>query len=63
LDFPFVSIDWTTIMDNAHACANRCVSLFVDQLPAGLRETLYFIKDERRAPEFSHWELHHTERI
>lgn len=38
----------TYLMDKAHACANRCVFCFVDQLPAGLRETLYFKDDDAR---------------
>ena len=32
----------TYLMDTARSCANRCLFCFVDQLPAGMRETLYF---------------------
>jgi putative radical SAM enzyme (TIGR03279 family) len=36
------------LMDDARSCANRCVFCFVDQLPKGLRETLYFKDDDNR---------------
>ncbi|SHH93481.1 putative radical SAM enzyme, TIGR03279 family [Sporobacter termitidis DSM 10068] len=36
------------LMDDARSCANRCVFCFVDQLPAGLRDTLYFKDDDSR---------------
>ena len=32
----------TPLMDKKHTCANRCVFCFIDQLPKGMRETLYF---------------------
>lgn len=38
----------TYLMDKAHACANRCVFCFVDQLPKGMRDTLYFKDDDAR---------------
>jgi putative radical SAM enzyme (TIGR03279 family) len=38
----------TYLMDNARACANRCIFCFVDQLPPGLRKTLYFKDDDAR---------------
>ena len=38
----------TYLMDKARCCANRCIFCFVDQLPAGLRETLYFKDDDAR---------------
>jgi len=38
----------TYLMDKAKACANRCVFCFVDQLPRGLRKTLYFKDDDAR---------------
>ena len=38
----------TYLMDRARSCANRCVFCFVDQLPAGMRETLYFKDDDAR---------------
>ena len=38
----------TYLMDKAHACANRCIFCFVDQMPPGMRETLYFKDDDAR---------------
>jgi putative radical SAM enzyme (TIGR03279 family) len=36
------------LMDSPRSCANRCIFCFVDQLPKGLRETLYFKDDDNR---------------
>lgn len=36
------------LMDNATHCANKCVFCFIDQLPKGLRSTLYFKDDDAR---------------
>jgi putative radical SAM enzyme (TIGR03279 family) len=36
------------LMDRPRACANKCVFCFVDQLPRGLRKTLYFKDDDVR---------------
>lgn len=36
------------LMEDARSCANKCVFCFVDQLPKGLRETLYFKDDDNR---------------
>lgn len=38
----------TYLMDRAHSCANSCIFCFVDQMPPGLRETLYFKDDDAR---------------
>lgn len=38
----------TYLMDKARACRNRCVFCFVDQLPRGMRKTLYFKDDDAR---------------
>ena len=38
----------TYLMDKPRACANRCLFCFVDQLPDGMRETLYFKDDDAR---------------
>lgn len=38
----------TYLMDKQHSCKNRCVFCFVDQLPKGMRETLYFKDDDSR---------------
>ena len=36
------------IRDRARGCANRCIFCFVDQLPKGMRDTLYFKDDDAR---------------
>ncbi len=36
------------LMDNANHCANKCVFCFIDQLPKGLRSSLYFKDDDAR---------------
>ena len=36
------------LMDKAKSCANKCVFCFVDQLPSGMRKTLYFKDDDAR---------------
>lgn len=38
----------TYLMDHAHSCANRCIFCFVDQMPPGMRDTLYFKDDDAR---------------
>ncbi|MBQ9852930.1 MAG: DUF512 domain-containing protein [Ruminiclostridium sp.] len=38
----------TYLMDRARSCANKCVFCFVDQLPKGMRDTLYFKDDDAR---------------
>lgn len=38
----------TPLMDKKHSCANRCVFCFVDQLPKGMRSSLYFKDDDDR---------------
>jgi len=38
----------TYLMDKARSCANKCVFCFVDQLPLGMRDTLYFKDDDAR---------------
>lgn len=38
----------TYLMDKQHACKNKCVFCFIDQLPAGMRESLYFKDDDSR---------------
>lgn len=38
----------TFLMDRQHRCANRCIFCFVDQMPPGMRETLYFKDDDSR---------------
>lgn len=36
------------IMDKANSCSNNCVFCFIDQMPKGMRETLYFKDDDSR---------------
>ena len=38
----------TYLIDKKHSCANHCMFCFIDQLPKGLRETLYFKDDDER---------------
>ena len=38
----------TYLMDRARSCANHCVFCFVDQMPPGMRESLYFKDDDAR---------------
>ncbi len=38
----------TYLMDKQHSCRNKCVFCFIDQLPAGMRESLYFKDDDSR---------------
>lgn len=36
------------VLDDARSCCNKCVFCFIDQLPKGMRETLYFKDDDSR---------------
>ena len=38
----------TYLMDKKHSCRNKCVFCFIDQLPKGMRESLYFKDDDSR---------------
>lgn len=38
----------TYLMDQQRACRNKCVFCFIDQLPKGLRDSLYFKDDDTR---------------
>lgn len=38
----------TYLMDRARSCANNCIFCFVDQMPQGMRKTLYFKDDDAR---------------
>lgn len=38
----------TYLMDNPRSCANNCVFCFIDQLPKGMRRTMYFKDDDAR---------------
>ncbi|NLL91563.1 MAG: DUF512 domain-containing protein [Ruminococcaceae bacterium] len=36
------------LMDGQHSCKNKCIFCFIDQLPKGMRPTLYFKDDDER---------------
>ena len=36
------------LIDKQHSCRNKCIFCFVDQLPHGMRESLYFKDDDER---------------
>ena len=38
----------TYLMDRQRSCRNKCIFCFIDQLPKGLRESLYFKDDDSR---------------
>ena len=44
-----IGLDFETpLMDQKHSCANKCIFCFIDQLPKGLRSSLYFKDDDSR---------------
>lgn len=38
----------TYLMDKQHSCRNKCIFCFINQLPKGMRESLYFKDDDSR---------------
>ena len=38
----------TYLMDQQRSCRNKCLFCFIDQLPPGMRESLYFKDDDSR---------------
>lgn len=38
----------TYLMDKQHCCKNKCIFCFVDQMPKGMRDSLYFKDDDER---------------
>ena len=38
----------TYLMDKQRSCRNNCIFCFIDQLPKGMRESLYFKDDDSR---------------
>lgn len=36
------------LMDEYHSCHNKCIFCFIDQMPPGMRQTLYFKDDDTR---------------
>lgn len=48
-EYDDIGLDFETpLMDNKHSCENKCIFCFIDQLPKGLRKTLYFKDDDSR---------------
>ena len=48
-EYDDIGLDFATpLMDQKHCCANRCVFCFIDQLPKGMRDSLYFKDDDSR---------------
>lgn len=37
-----------SLIDEAQSCRNKCIFCFIDQLPKGMRETVYFKDDDTR---------------
>ena len=42
----------TYLGDEKHSCSNHCMFCFIDQLPPGMREPLYFKDDDERLRVF-----------
>lgn len=38
----------SNLMDNYKSCSNKCIFCFIDQLPKGMRDTMYFKDDDSR---------------
>lgn len=38
----------TFLMDSKQSCRNKCIFCFIDQMPPGMRDTLYFKDDDAR---------------
>ena len=36
------------LMDDYRSCSNQCIFCFIDQMPPGMRDTLYFKDDDSR---------------
>ncbi len=48
-EYDDIGLDFETpLMDKKHSCENKCVFCFIDQLPKGMRKTLYFKDDDSR---------------
>ena len=48
-EYDDIGLDFETpLMDKKHACENKCIFCFIDQLPKGMRQTLYFKDDDSR---------------
>ena len=48
-EFADIGLEFETyLMDKHHSCKNKCIFCFVDQMPKGMRDTLYFKDDDSR---------------
>lgn len=48
-EYDDIGLDFDTpLMDKKHCCENKCIFCFIDQLPGGMRKTLYFKDDDSR---------------
>ncbi len=48
-EFEDIGLDFETyLMDKQRSCKNKCIFCFIDQLPKGLRKSLYFKDDDSR---------------
>lgn len=48
-EYEDIGLDFETyLMDSQHSCRNKCIFCFIDQLPQGMRESLYFKDDDSR---------------
>lgn len=43
-----LGLQFNGIIDNQKSCNNKCIFCFIDQLPKGMRKTLYFKDDDTR---------------
>ena len=53
----------TYLGDEKHSCANHCMFCFIDQLPPGMREPLYFKDDDERLSFLTNLTDHEIDRI
>ena len=48
-EFADIGLEFASyLMDKQHSCKNKCIFCFVDQMPKGMRDTLYFKDDDSR---------------
>lgn len=48
-EFADIGLEFKTyLIDKQHSCKNKCIFCFVDQMPKGMRDTLYFKDDDSR---------------
>lgn len=48
-DYDDIGVEFSEgLIDEAQSCQNKCIFCFIDQLPKGMRETVYFKDDDTR---------------